>query len=217
MTRFPPGASKTACQQAGSGTEGERTGVGATLQTVPETTDEQLLAEAVREGSDGLAFTALVRRHQDRVWRLSYRLMGNVEDAEDAAQEVFVRLFANRDRFAGKSKFTTWLHAITVRTCLTLRRGRGRRRRRENTFDPDRLEASSGRTGRSPDAEIDARNMLEILDEEDRALMILKYAENYTIDDLSEMFGLSSSACKMRLSRARQKIRRYHGETDEGP
>lgn len=185
------------------------------MQTVPETTDEQLLAEAAAEDSDGLAFTALVHRHRDPVWRLCYRLMGNAEDAEDAAQEVFVRLFANRDRFAGKSKFTTWLYAITVRTCLTLRRGRSRRRQRENTLDPSLLEASPGRSSGSPATAMDVLSMLDVLDEEDRAMLILKYAENHTIDELSEMFDLTPSACKMRLSRAKQKIRRLYGDSDE--
>ena len=54
--------------------------------------------------------------------------------------------------------------------------------------------------------------MLEILDEEDRALVIMKYAENYSHEELAEMFGLSVSACKMRLSRAKEKIQARFGE-----
>ena len=60
---------------------------------IRDLSDEQLAAEAAREGSDGPAFVALVDRFQDRVWRVCYRLMGNAEDASDATQEVFVRLF----------------------------------------------------------------------------------------------------------------------------
>ena len=55
--------------------------------------------------------------------------MVNETDAHDAAQEVFVRLFLHRDKFAGRAKFTTWLHGLALRTCLTLRRTRGRRPR----------------------------------------------------------------------------------------
>ena len=64
-------------------------------------TDEELAAQAAREGSDGVAFTALMDRYRDRVWRVCWRLMGSEHDAEDAAQEVFVRLFFDRGRFAG--------------------------------------------------------------------------------------------------------------------
>jgi RNA polymerase sigma factor (sigma-70 family) len=53
----------------------------------------------------------------------------------------------------------------------------------------------------------DTRQMLDTLDENDRAMLILKHAENYTYDDLAEMFELSTSACKMRVSRAREKLR----------
>src|SRR4029077_9791077 len=98
---------------------------------ITEKTDEELAAEAAREDSDGPAFTALVGRHRERVWRVCYRLMGNEEDASDAAQELFVGLFQGRGTFAGRAKFGTWLHAIAVRTCLKLRRARGRRQKYE--------------------------------------------------------------------------------------
>jgi RNA polymerase sigma-70 factor (ECF subfamily) len=58
--------------------------------------------------------------------------------------------------------------------------------------------------------------MLDILDEEDRALLILKYAESYSHEELAEIFGLSISACKMRISRAREKIQQRFGEKAEG-
>ena len=184
--------------------------VGARLHTALEPTDEQLLAQAAAEDSDGLAFTTLVRRHRDTVWRLCYRLMGNAEDAEDAAQEVFLRLFAKRDRFEGRSKFTTWLHAITVRTCLTMRRSRGRRQRRETAVEPSAMADVATAQTAGADHALDATTLLADLSEEDRALLILKYAENYSIDDLCQMFELSPSACKMRLSRAKEKVRRQH-------
>src|SRR6185437_12316334 len=99
----------------------------ATAVPLTDYTDEELAADAAREGSDGPAFVALLERYRDRVWRICYRLLGHAEDAHDAAQEVFVRLFTHRQKFDGRSKYSTWVHAIAVRTCLTLRRGRGRR------------------------------------------------------------------------------------------
>jgi len=181
--------------------------MGAILQSAPEQSDEQLLAEAAEEESGGLAFTALVRRHRETVWRLCYRLMGNAEDAEDAAQEVFLRLFTHRDRFAGRSKFTTWLHAIAVRTCLSLRRKRGRRQQRESLLEPSTISAAVADRPANSDEAFDLATLLEDVDEQDRAMLILKYAENYSIEDLCQLFELSASACKMRLSRAKEKIR----------
>ena len=175
--------------------------------------DEELAAEAAREGSDGPAFVALVGRFRERVWRICHRLLGNVEDAQDAAQEVFVRLFLNRAKFDGRSKYSTWVHGVAVRTCLTLRRGRGRRRRHEDTAG-DATVASQARETHAaqPGLSLDLARMLGTLGEEDRALVILKYAENYSFDELAEIFGLSLSACKMRVSRAREKIQREFGD-----
>lgn len=170
-------------------------------------TDEALAAEAAREGSDGPAFVAIVERFRDRVWRVCYRLLGNEQDASDAAQEVFLRLFLQRAKFEGRSKYSTWVHGIAVRVCLTMRRGRSRRQKHEmlgpdDTWEqeqPDRDEQPAGLS-------LDLMRMLDTLDEEDRAILILKYAEGYEYDELSGMFGMTPSALKMRVSRAREKL-----------
>lgn len=168
--------------------------------------DEQLAAEAAREGSDGPAFVAIVERFQDRVWRVCYRLMSNAEDASDATQEVFVQLFLQRANFEGRSKYSTWVHGIAIRTCLMLRRGRGRRRKHEEVAQQQGTERHDRSQRNTADASIDLAEMLNTLDEEDRAMLILKYAEGHNYDELSEMFGLSASGCKMRISRARQRL-----------
>jgi RNA polymerase sigma-70 factor (ECF subfamily) len=178
----------------------------------PELTDEELAFEAAREGSDGPSFTALLARHQDRVWRICYRLMGNADDASDAAQEVFVRLFQLRGKFAGRSRYTTWVHGIAIRTCLMMRRARGRRRRHEMAV----AAATSPDAQGQAEAMLDVYRMLETVDEEDRALLILKYAEGYSHDDLAEMFELSVSACKMRIARARQRLQERFPEHNFG-
>jgi RNA polymerase sigma-70 factor (ECF subfamily) len=173
--------------------------------------DEELAAQAAREGSDGVAFTLLMDRFRERVWRVCWRLMGTEHDAEDAAQEVFVRLFFERGKFAGRSRYSTWLHGVAIRTCLTLRRSRSRRRRRES---PESGEASLAETHADPqaspavavDAAHDAQKLLEHLDEEDRALVLMRFAENHDYEELAEMFGSTSGALRMRISRIREKL-----------
>jgi RNA polymerase sigma-70 factor (ECF subfamily) len=192
--------------------------VGLVVNTTQQLTDEQLAAEAAREGSNGLAFAQLVERFRQRVWNICYRLMGNEHDASDAAQEVFVRLFLHRAKFEGRSKYSTWVHGIAVRTCLTIRRGRGRRQRHENVASDESIEAQApGKPGATEGLSLDLMQMLDILGEEDRALLILKYAENYSHEELAEIFNLSVSACKMRISRAREKIQQQFGDGAESP
>jgi len=171
--------------------------------------DEDLAAQAAREGSDGAAFTELMERSRERVWRVCWRLMGTQHDAEDAAQEVFVRLFFERAKFAGRSRYSTWLHGVALRTCLTLRRSRSRRRRREEPGAPERIEAQADRQpecAAAIDAGHDITQLLAGLDEEDRALVLMKFAEGHEYDELAEMFGTTSAALRMRVSRIRERL-----------
>lgn len=184
------------------------------LLDATEISDEQLAADAAREGANGLAFAQLMQRYRDRVWKICYRLLGNEHDAHDAAQEVFVRLFFQRGKFEGRSKFSTWVHGIAIRVCLTMRRGRGRRQKHESTLHSDALDRQPQTTEPAADATLDLDQILESLDEEDRALMILKYAENYTYDELAAMFDLTPSACKMRISRARDKLQEKYPQIE---
>lgn len=176
--------------------------------------DEELAAQAAREGSDGVAFTALVDRFRDRVWRVCWRLMGDEHDAQDAAQEVFVRLFFDRAKFAGRSRYSTWLHGVAIRTCLALRRSRSRRRRRETAESaagddarPVQSHADTRPTAADAVAAAhDAARLLDGLDEEDRALVLMKFAEGHDYDELAEMFGTTAGALRMRVSRIRERL-----------
>ncbi len=177
-------------------------------------TDEQLAAQSAREGSDGVAFTALMDRFRERVWRVCWRLMGSQHDAEDAAQEVFVRLFFDRAKFEGRSRYSTWLHGVAIRTCLMLRRSRSRRRRREMPESgagetPTRIEThpdAKATAVEAVDAAHDSQKLLEDLDEEDRALVLMRFAENHDYEELAEMFGSTAGALRMRISRIREKL-----------
>lgn len=187
-----------------------------TLLDTAELTDEQLAALAARERSDGPAFVELVSRYRERVWRVCFRLLGNAEDANDGAQEVFVRMFLNRDRFQGRSKYSTWVHGITLRTCLSLRRGRGRRERRENIVAEQAGRAAGKGDDSAAELSLDLMQMLDVLEDEDRALLILKYAEGHSYEELAETFQIGVSACKMRISRAREKLKQRFSEHSFG-
>lgn len=180
--------------------------------SLADQSDEQLAAEAAREGSDGPAYVELMRRYKERVWRICYRLLDNADDAHDAAQEVFLRLFTCRKQFAGRSKYSTWVHGIALRTSLTIRRGRSRRRKRVDVASDESLEQQANppaenQTGQgAASLAMDLSSVLDEVSDEERALLLLKYVEDYSYDELAEMFELSVSACKMRISRAREKL-----------
>jgi RNA polymerase sigma-70 factor (ECF subfamily) len=177
------------------------------LETATKT-DEELAFEAAREGSDGPAFVTLVERFRARVWRVCFRMLGNEQDAHDAAQEVFLRLFLQRQQFEGRSKYGTWVHGIAIRVCLTQRRGRSRRSKHE-TLQPEQTHDSPEphHAEANPQLKLDLLQMLDTLDDEDRAILLMKYAEGHEYEELAEIFGMGVSALKMRVSRAREKLR----------
>ena len=181
-----------------------------------ELTDEQLAAVAAREDSDGPAFLELLARHQQRVWRICWRLMGSQEDTNDAAQEVCVRMFLHRAKFAGRSRYSTWVHGIAARTCLAIRRGRSRRQRREKAAGELSARKTDKAGGHHTELALDLAHMLETLDETDRGLLIMKYAEGHRYEELAQMFDLSVSACKMRISRAREHLKQRFPEQSFG-
>ena len=203
------GAVATNGKAAGSGGPGDGMRLEGDAGDISGPTDEQLAAQAAREGSDGAAFAALMDRFRERVWRVCWRLMGSEHDAEDAAQEVFVRLFFERGKFAGRSRYSTWLHAVAIRTCLMLRRSRSRRRRREEPGGDGRIETTADAKPSGSDA-VDATHdigrLLDGLDEEDRALVLMRFAESHDYEELAEMFGTTAGACRMRISRIREKL-----------
>ena len=174
--------------------------------------DEELAAEATREGSNGPAFNCLLDRYRRKVWQICYRLLGNEQDANDAAQEVFVRLFLNRAKFEGRSKYSTWVHGVAVRTCLTMRRSRSRRLKRVQTVEAPLAEATTAEQAATSGLSLDLMQMLDTLREKERAMLILKHAEGYSYEEIAAMFNLSVSACKMRISRAREKLKKQFPE-----
>ncbi|MFM8705847.1 MAG: RNA polymerase sigma factor, partial [Planctomycetia bacterium] len=123
--------------------------------------------------------------------------------------------FFDRGKFAGRSAYSTWLHGVAIRTCLTLRRSRSRRRRREESGDGERIEAHADAKPQGTaaiDASHDIHALLEDLDEEDRALVLMRFAENHDYEQLAEMFGTSAGACRMRISRIREKLAARAGD-----
>lgn len=165
-------------------------------------------SQAAREGSDGPAFTELAARFREVVWRICYRIMGHSEDAADAAQDVLVRMFLQRDRSRGRSRYSTRVHGITVRTRLSLRRSRDRRHRRVSVLPEFDLDTAGHGTGdQEPTQRLDLDRMLDSLTDDDRAMVMMKYAEGHSYEELSEIFGFTESACQIRVSREVGRLR----------
>ncbi|MBD2701328.1 RNA polymerase sigma factor [Spirosoma sp. BT702] len=151
-------------------------------------------------------FEELYRKYVKKVYQKCLSMTKSVATAQDCTQEIFLKVFANRRQFKNNSHPSTWLYAITQNHCLDLNRIE---KRLPTSPLPDSFDADAGADdyeAASEQSKLLAKAMRK-LSAEDEALMRLKYEQNYSIQQLSQQFGLSESAIKMRLKRSRDKVK----------
>lgn len=177
------------------------------------------LVERCRQG-DMAAFGRLVVMYQDRVFNTCWRMCGNRADAEDLTQEAFVRALQSIDRFSGQSRFYTWVFRIAVNLVLSARR-RSKHAARQSLDAPraedDTSTTMAARLQASEDAPVEqvgdreqeARVMRALgeLDEEHRAVVILRDLESLAYDEIAEVLDIPAGTVKSRLHRARLALR----------
>lgn len=179
--------------------------------------DEDLVARA-REG-DRPAFSRLVERHSVSVFNLTLRIVGNREDAEEAAQDVFVRAFRSLDRFRGDSRFSTWLYRIAVNVSLSSAR-RARRDLSTTSLSEPEVE-EGGLPMQLPDPSGDpaerfeqaefrdkVRNMVAALPPIYSAVISMYHMQSLSYDEIAEALELPIGTVKARLFRARAALRK---------
>jgi len=164
---------------------------------------------------DAAAFEQIVVRHERRVLTLSWRLLGVMEDAQDAAQEVFLRTFKYLHRFDTQKPFEPWLVRMTVNVCRDL--GRARQQRGAVLVEGrtcDRVELRD--PGNDPHAELQFEQQRQILyralnelPEKERTAFVLRDIEGMTTAETAGALGSSEATVRSQISSARLKIRKY--------
>ena len=171
-----------------------------------EAVDERFLARLAHNG-DTEAFDELVRRNLSGIYRLCAGMLGGGDDAEDAAQETFVRAWQSLKRFDTERPFGPWLRGIAVKVCQ-----QGLRKR---SADLQRLTPLSGREADdTPDMVEDpspladeALEALGDLDDNYRVPLILFYLYDASVAEVAETLGISPGATRVRLHRGREMLR----------
>jgi RNA polymerase sigma-70 factor (ECF subfamily) len=168
--------------------------------------ERALISRASRGDVD--AFSRLVSAHSALVRGVTLRMLG-AQEAQDASQEVWVRVWANMKSFRGESAFSTWLYRVTVNTCLSFRRKESRRRTREVDEELAHLSISSGGDGDPEEAALDAERREEIqvalgsIRAEHRAAMVMRHMEGLSCAEISEALGVPDGTVKGWASRGR--------------
>jgi RNA polymerase sigma-70 factor, ECF subfamily len=169
--------------------------------------EERALISRASRGDVG-AFSKLVSAHSALVRGVTLRMLGG-QEAQDASQEVWVRVWANMKSFRGDSAFSTWLYRVTVNTCLSFRRKESRRRTREVDEELAHLSESSGGDGDPEEAALDAERREEIqvalakVRAEHRAAMVMRHMEGLSCAEISEVLGVPNGTVKGWASRGR--------------
>lgn len=168
--------------------------------------EDEYIASA-RDGDDE-AFQEVVKAFQGPVFNLCYRMLGNAQEAEDAAQEAFLKAYRNMKRYDPDRKFSNWILSIASNHCIDRLR---RRRMQFISLDEwlPRFENPAPNPGpeqlvADQEMQEDMHQMLERLGSTDRAAVILRYWYDYSYEEIADSLSLSVPAVKSRLHRARR-------------
>ncbi|MDX1688546.1 MAG: sigma-70 family RNA polymerase sigma factor [Candidatus Promineifilaceae bacterium] len=173
--------------------------------------EEQVWLEAARQG-DKAAFGRLIEAYQGPVYNLAYRMLGNRGEAEEAAQEAFIRAFTKLDSYDPRRKFSTWMLSITSNYCIDLLR-----KRRALLLSLDQplpphpalmSDRADGPEAQAVDSEREemVQSLLETLPEDYRQAVVLFYWYDLSYQEIAEVMDTTVSAIKSRLFRARRQL-----------
>lgn len=171
-----------------------------------EQRDENWYIERVLKGETKY-FSYFVDKYKDIVYSISFKVLGNREDAEEMAQESFVKAFKSLNTFKGNAKFSTWLYRITYNNCIS-----EVRKKKLKYVSTDDVQISDEHEEMNFDG-IPAENRakyvkaaLEKLPEDEYTLILLYYFEDKSVEEIGEITKMTESNVKVKLFRARKKI-----------
>lgn len=179
---------------------------------------DEAIVDRVRAGDTGL-YEMLMRRYNQRLYRIARSILGDDAEAEDVMQEAYVRAYEHLDQFAGRSRFSTWLTKIAVYEALA------RRRRRSRTEELDIMHPEHSENYAFPAEERNPerqalnaelrRKLEEAMDrlpEQYRTVVVLRDVEQMSTAEAAATLGITALAVKIRLHRARAALRRSLAE-----
>lgn len=167
---------------------------------------------------DTTAFEQLVLAHQNQIYRLCFRMLGNAEDAADMTQETFLKAWRNLDRFQGDAAFSTWLYRLASNCCLDFLRSQKRRPTVSMTTEDDDGEEQTievADDSATPEEELllkeersEIARAMASLDEEQRQILSLRVVNDLSYTEIAEILDIKEGTVKSRLARARENLRK---------
>jgi RNA polymerase sigma factor (sigma-70 family) len=171
--------------------------------------NDQHYINLIIEG-DSNAYAVLVDRYKSMVFSLALKMVKHREEAEEVAQDIFIKIFKSIDKFKGDSKFSTWVYKVAYNTCLDRIK---KNNREKNTIPIDDFSENQIKTMETVLDAIDERernktiqDCIQLLPNEDGFLLILYYFEEQSIDEISKIMDCTANNVKVKLFRSRKKL-----------
>lgn len=173
------------------------------------TINDNQLIEAIING-DTKAYGQLVHRYKDLVYTLALRMLKHREEAEEVAQDAFIKVYKSLNKFKGDSKFSTWIYKITYNTCLD-RLKKNKKHFNDVAIDEyteHKLETIDNALEHMIKEEKSAliKRCIDKLPSESSYLLTLFYFEELSLDEMSDVIGIAANTIKVKLFRARKKL-----------
>ena len=173
--------------------------------------DNELIQEYLRSRSED-SFNELYHRYGGKIYAKCISILKDEIRAKDATQEIFTKIFLNLHKFGERSKFSTWIYSITYNFCIDA----VRKNKKAQALFADEVENPPDIEDDVPDEALLAmevsrlKYVLDALPGDDRAVLLMKYQEEYQIREIADMLGKTESAIKMKIKRAKHKAKRIY-------
>ena len=172
-------------------------------------TNNQIYIDKILDG-DTNAFTVLVDRYKDLVFTLALRMLKHREEAEEVAQDTFIKVYKSLNKFKGDSKFSTWIYRVAYNTCLDRIK---KNKRQQYTVEINEYTEHQVKTidnaldqMEAKEREQSMQDCLALLPSEDSFLLTLYYFEEQSLEEIGKVVGLKPNNVKVKLFRGRKKL-----------
>jgi len=177
--------------------------------------------DACKQG-DPDGFAELIRLSNREVYGLAFRITGNPEDAADVAQDTYIKLLKSIKQFRGDSKFSTWLYRVTSSVAISHMRRKSRKTGLDRALEPDDWKAIPAPGSADPVVRSEQNSLRDRLDAAVndlpaayRSVVVMKDVYGFSLQEVGDQLGITEGAAKVRLFRARQRLRDVLHEDEE--
>lgn len=170
--------------------------------------DQHYIDEII--GGNSNAFAVIVDRYKDLIFSLALKMVKNREEAEEVAQDTFIKIFNSLDKFKGESKFSTWIYKVTYNTCLDRIK---RNKKDEGNITIDDFSEHLFKTMENALSKMveeerkkSIQDCLNLLPSEEGFLLTLFYFEDQSLEEIAKIMNITANNVKVKLYRSRQKL-----------